>query len=182
MWPKSANQVLTAGLGVSKDWHKSARTLFNMAAAGLRAHWVVKVGCGICSSNWGCVCVEALVFSHCSALLAIFWAWFSRPPAESVHTISFQYIAVNKLSVSVVDTVMGLSKFSFKSEGLICSAVEWAAGRQPSAVIPPWNCLSRRESHYPKSHLLYWASLNPEISQHEAERPAPHPNSSGIAR
>lgn len=86
MWPKLASRMLTSLLSIS---HNSARTLFNMAAAGLRVHWMVKVACGICSSKADCSCSVTLAcFSCCSApglfsepnssaLLLILWTQYS---------------------------------------------------------------------------------------------------------
>lgn len=165
-----------SGLDISKDWYNSAGTLFNMSIARLRVCWMVKVGCGICSSYSDCSCGMTLAcFSCCSALMAIFWAWFLSRPVDSVNTISFQYIPINKLSRVCFCSrhCDELSKFPFKSEEFIFSAVEWAVGRQPSAVSPPQNCLSWRESHYPRPHPFYWGSLNPEIGQNSTERPCP---------
>lgn len=142
MWPKSTNQMLTSGSGILKDWHGSARTLLTTATAALRVPWMVETGCSICSSNPAPQVVPLERFSCCSILLAISWAWFSSSPVDFVNTMFFQYIPVTKLS-SVCFCRRhcdGLSKFTFKSEGFIFSAVPcWKAALscQPASEVPP---------------------------------------------
>lgn len=111
-------------------------------------------GCALCRNESDCSCsVTPACFSCCSALLPIFWAWFPSLPVGSVNTISFQYSPINKLSRVCFCSrhCDELSKFPFKSEGFIFSAVEWAAGRLATADGPLQDCLSWRGSHYPRS-------------------------------
>lgn len=95
-WPCDPNQPFGCSHGISKDWHNSAKTLFNMAAAGLWVHWMVKVACGICSSNADCSCSVTLAcFSCCSAP-----GLFSEPNSSTLLLILWTQYSVS------VDTVM----------------------------------------------------------------------------
>lgn len=165
----------------SRTCHLKGLTLFNMAAAGSRVHWNVKIGFAAAPEYlrlflW---CVLDMFFpllgSHGYFLKLILY--------PSGRFCEHHIFPVNKLSKDCFCSRYcdGLSKFPFKSEGFLFSAVERAAGRQRSAI----SCLkiaAAEKPHYPRSYPFHWGIWIQRWVNMGQKDLAAHPNSSGIAR
>lgn len=123
-----------------------------MEAAGLRVRWKVRAGCGFFSSNSTTQVVFPVVWpGHVFPATQLSWL-FSEPHSPPSHWFCEHNTLLVHSSKKLSRVCFcsrhcdGLSKIPFKSEEFIFSAVEWAAGRQPSAVSPLQNGLSWRVS------------------------------------
>ena len=166
MWLKSDMHSRTCRL--------KGLTLFNMAAAGSRVHWMVKIGFAAAPEYLRLLlwCVFGMFFP----LLGSQGYFLKLILYPSSRFCEHHILPVNKLSKDCFCRryCSSLSKFPFESEGFLFSAVERAAGRQHSVISPPQNCRSWRAS-LPKVIPFSLGHLNPEMSQHGAERPCRSP-------
>lgn len=140
MWSQVANQMSHQDVAsLRTDTAVQCRHTIQYGSCRVGSHWKMKTGCGVYSCNSTTRIVVPVVTWHVFPAAQLSWL-FSEPRSPPSHWFCEHTTLLVPSGKQVIKSLFlcrhcdGLSKIPFKSEGFIFSAVEWAAGRRPSAV------------------------------------------------